>query len=269
MTDSNTFPKIMGIINVTPDSFSDGGDNFAIENAYNKVKELVACGADIIDIGGESTRPGADEVSADEEIRRTIPLIKKVKSEFPLLPISIDTTKIETAREAIIAGADIVNDISGLTFNPEIAELCAKYNKLLVLMHIKGKPRTMQDSPHYDNCTAEVFDFLKERIEFARSKGVQNIIADVGIGFGKTLEHNLELLRNHDVFTNLGVPLLLGISRKRFIGALLDIENPKERDCGTALIHSLLINKRIDIVRVHNVKLINDLRILHKSIFNI
>jgi len=170
------------------------------------------------------------------------------------------------ALEAAINGADMINDISGLTFCPEIADIAVKYNKSIVVMHIKGKPRTMQENPVYENCTNEVYDFLKERIDFAKSRGVKNIIADIGIGFGKTLEHNLELLRNHNVFTKLGVPLLLGISRKRFIGSLLSIDNPKDRDLGTVIIHALLLNKKIDIIRVHNVQLINNLKILHQSL---
>ncbi len=266
MPNTNIFPQIMGIINVTPDSFSDGGDNFTTESAYNKVIKMVENGADIIDIGGESTRPGANEVSTEEEIRRVIPLIKKVKATYPNLPISIDTTKAEVALEATINGANIINDISGLTFSPEIADIATKYNISIVLMHIKGKPRTMQESPTYQNCTEEVFDFLKERINYAKSRGVKNIIADIGIGFGKTTVHNLELIRNLNVFKSLGVPLLLGISRKRFIGELLGIDNPKDRDYATALIHALLLNKNIDIIRVHNVKLLSDLKKLNQSL---
>ena len=262
----NIFPQIMGIVNVTPDSFSDGGDNFSLDSAFNRVVELVNSGADIIDIGGESTRPGAEDVTIREEIIRVIPLIKKIKSIYPNLQISIDTTKAEVALEAVISGVDIINDISGLTFSPEIADIAAKFNKSIVIMHIKGNPRTMQDNPTYNNCTIEVFNFLKDRIDFAKSRGVKNIIADVGIGFGKSFDHNLELLRNHKEFTKLEVPLLLGISRKRFIGSLLGIDNPKDRDIATALIHSLMLSKNIDIIRVHNVQLINNLKILHQSL---
>lgn len=264
MFSQNNKPLIMGILNVTPDSFSDGGKYYAHSLALEKAEQIIADGADIIDIGGESTRPGADEVDEAEEIKRVIPVIEEIRKTHKDITISVDTTKYEVAKLAVDAGADIINDISGLNNDIRLAELSAKYDKWLVLMHIKGKPRTMQNNPHYDNPVREIFEELKQKIEFAKSKGVKKIIADVGIGFGKTYEHNIELLKNHSEFAKLGVPLLLGISRKSFIGKMLGIKNPEKRDLPTLLIHALLISQNTDIIRVHDIKPYIEL----KKIFN-
>ncbi len=257
------FPKIMGILNVTPDSFSDGGKYNSLEKAIARAEKMIRDGADIIDIGGESTRPGADEVSPEEEIERVIPVISSIKKKFPGIEVSCDTTKHEVANAAIAEGADIINDISGLDFDERLAHLVAKYNKSLVIMHIQGRPRTMQNNPVYKNVVEDIFSILEKKIAFAKSIGVKNVIADVGIGFGKTVEHNIELLKNYDRFNGLKVPLLLGISRKSFIAKTLGIENPEKRDVPTALIHSLLIKKNIDIIRVHDVAMHNMLRQLN------
>jgi dihydropteroate synthase len=261
-----SFPKIMGILNVTPDSFSDGGKFNNLTSSIIRAKELIADGADIIDIGGESSRPGADEVDALVEIDRTAPLIKAIREFEPKIPISIDTTKAETALAAVKAGADIINDISGLSFEPDLADIAAKYDKSLVVMHIKGNPRTMQNNPEYKDLFQEVYDFLRNSIYLARTKGVHKIYADLGIGFGKTVDHNYELLRRHDEYLSLGVPMLLGISRKSLIGKFLNIESPLDRDAETAIIHTLMLEKQIDIIRVHNVKLHSNLRKLYAKL---
>jgi len=261
----NTFPKIMGILNVTPDSFSDGGKFRRFEDAVTQALRMLDEGADLIDIGGESTRPGALPVEAKEEIERIIPVIKSVKTLRPDAIISVDTVKYEVAEAALNTGAGIINDISGLDFDSNKADLAAARNVPLILMHIQGVPRNMQHNPVYDDVVLEVFDSLKEKIQLARNKGVNEVIADVGIGFGKTLEHNISLLKNLAKFHELKVPLLLGISRKSFIGKLLGIETPEDRDTATAILHSILLRSKIDIIRVHNVRLIYQLKILFET----
>ncbi len=256
--------KIMGILNITPDSFSDGGDFYNLNDALSQVEKLVKDGADIIDVGGESTRPNSEQISANEEIRRVIPVISEIHKNFPEIVISIDTTKYVVALAALDEGATMINDISGLGDDARLAELASRFNAGLIIMHIQGTPQTMQVNPHYQDVVGEVFVHLNSRIELAQHIGVQQIWADVGIGFGKTLQHNLELLRNLEYFQKLNVPLVLGISRKGFIGKILGIDDPKERDVATALFHSLLIHNKIDIVRVHNAKYLNQLRILNE-----
>ncbi len=243
----------MGILNITPDSFSDGGDFSNADAAYNHAIALQKAGADIIDIGGESSRPGALGISPQEEIGRVIPVIARLKEKVPDITISIDTTKFEVAELAIKAGADIINDISGLGSDTRLAELAAKHNRTLIIMHMQGTPREMQNSPQYDNVVEDIYNSLDSKIALARQCGVESIIADVGIGFGKTVEQNLILLNNLNRFKALGVPMLLGISRKSFIGKMLGIDNPSERDTATAFIHSLLPGFGGDIIRVHNV----------------
>ena len=257
------FPKIMGILNVTPDSFSDGGEYLNQDNALAKALEMISDGADIIDIGGESTRPGSDPVDVEEEIKRIVPIVEAIRKAEPNIKISVDTSKSKVALAAIKAGADMINDISGLTRDSKLAEVVAKFDKELVIMHIKGTPKNMQKNPTYDDVVEDVYEFLSQQIEYAKSCGVTKIFADVGIGFGKNLEHNLDLLRGHGSFKQLGVPMLLGISRKSFIGELCDIENPKDRDVETALLHSLMLGKNVEIIRVHNVKLHATLRDLY------
>ncbi|MFA6569877.1 MAG: dihydropteroate synthase [Bacteroidota bacterium] len=265
---SGIFPKIMGIINVTPDSFSDGGFFFEREKAIEHGLQLIEEGADMIDIGGESTRPGSLPVSEEEELNRVIPVITGILKHYPDATISIDTTKPKVAKESIKNGAKIINNVFGISKNDELCEIASRYNATLILMHIQGSPKIMQENPVYNNVVEDVFNELNQAIKHARSKGVKNIIGDVGIGFGKTLEHNLELLKNHQTFTKLGVPLLLGISRKSFIGKVLGIEASEERDIATALYHSLLLKAKADIIRVHNVKLISMLMQINNSINN-
>ncbi|MEI6089594.1 MAG: dihydropteroate synthase [bacterium] len=258
----------MGILNLTPNSFSDGGKYQTFKQAITHAVSMIESGADIIDIGGESTRPGAPEVSEQQEIDRVIPVVEELKKLYPELVLSIDTTKSKVALEALKLGADIINDISGLQFDEKIAEYVAEYNKALIIMHIKGVPRTMQVNPEYCDCTQEVFDFLQNKINLAKSFGVKKVIADIGIGFGKTYQNNWELLRNLSKFEELNVPLALGISRKTFIGILFNIPEPAKRDVETAFIHSLLLDKKVDIIRVHNVELYKKIRDIYYLLNN-
>ena len=253
--------KIMGILNATPDSFSDGDSNNTPHILFQRAIEMIEKGADIIDIGGETTKPFSDPTPPDIELQRVLPVLKLIKQNFPNITTSIDTRKYEVAEECLKAGADMINDVSGLQHNPEIAELVAKYDASLVIMHSKETPKTMQNAPTYNDVVAEVYAFLDEKIKFAREKGVKNIIADVGIGFAKTTQHNITLLNNLSHFRALKVPLLLGISRKRFIGEITGISEPKERDTATMLFHSYLqANNPVDIIRVHNVPLAVEFR---------
>jgi len=260
------FPHIMGILNVTPDSFSDGALYFNTSYAVEKALELIDEGADIIDIGGESTRPGAIAVSIEEEIERVIPVITEIKKLRPSAKISIDTTKSQVAKQALDLGVDIINDISGLSFDEKIADLVAEYDAGLVIMHIKGKPRTMQVNPHYDDLISEVHQYLESKIKFAKEKGINKIWFDVGIGFGKTVEDNITLLKNLNKFDNLNANQLIGISRKSFIGKLLNIESPRERDLPTLLFHSLLLQNNIDTIRVHSVKEYQTLKQIYNTL---
>lgn len=259
--------KIMGILNVTPDSFSDGGDNIEIPDIIKSIEEMVGENVDIVDVGGESTRPGSEQVPLDEEIIRVIPIIKLIKKEYPQLKLSVDTTKYEVAKAALDHGADYINDISGLQFEPRFAELAYEYNAGLIIMHIQGNPKVMQTNPVYDNVIEEVYNFLNEKVALAKSYGVKKIWIDVGIGFGKSSEHNITLLKNLEKFNSIGVPQLVGLSRKSFLGKLLNINNPKDRDLATVLTHSLLLTKGIDIIRVHNVGYLNTLRKLIKVFY--
>lgn len=246
---------IMGILNVTPDSFSDGGQFAGRDAAVAHARTLAADGADIIDIGGESTRPGALPLSEDEELRRVIPVIERVVSETPV-PVSIDTYKSGVARKALAAGASIVNDISGLRFSPDMAAIVADHGASLVLMHIKGTPRDMQTNPVYGDVVVEVMEYLDESAAMALKAGVgrDRILIDPGIGFGKTLQHNLEIISRLDEFKALGFPIVMGTSRKRFIGAVLNIAEPKDRVEGTAATIALSIERGAQVIRVHDVK---------------
>jgi dihydropteroate synthase len=243
---------VMGVVNVTPDSFSDGGKFYEIDRAVERAKELINAGADIIDIGGESTRPFSDPIPLEEELKRTIPVIEAIR-DFSDIPISIDTTKAEVARRALAAGADMVNDVSALRFDPEMVKVVAEHGVPVVLMHMLGTPKTMQQKPHYDCLFGEILTFLQERIQFAVKGGVsrEQIIIDPGIGFGKTVTHNLRLIRDLDVFNILERPILLGLSRKRFIGAILN-RPVEERELGTAVANTIGIMAGAHIVRVHD-----------------
>jgi len=245
---------IMGILNVTPDSFSDGGLHFDKTSAVDRGLRMFDAGADIIDIGGESTRPGSEPLPLGEELRRVIPVIESLSAKVTV-PISIDTYKAEVARRALDAGASIVNDISGLRFDPGMAGVVSAYKVPVVVMHIKGSPRNMQQSPVYEDLIPEILDYLRGSIGIALEAGVseEKIIIDPGIGFGKTFDHNLEILHNLDRFALLGRPVLIGPSRKAFIGRILDNAPPQERIYGTAAAVAISIMKEANIIRVHDV----------------
>jgi dihydropteroate synthase len=247
-------PVIMGIVNVTPDSFSDGGRFFKTDDAIGLGLLLAKEGADILDIGGESTRPGSDPVTIDEERARVIPVIDGLKEAGIEIPISIDTRRLEVAEEAVKAGAEIVNDVSALRDSPDLAKFCAKKNLGLVLMHMLGMPKTMQEAPHYHDVIREVGSFLRQRLRFAMEAGIEEerIVLDPGIGFGKLLEHNLRILRDCHEFLSLGRPILIGPSRKRFIGELLDTKE-NERVAGTIGACAAAYMSGARIFRVHDV----------------
>ncbi len=247
-------PYVMGILNTTPDSFSDGGKFQNYEAAVDHAVSMIDEGADFLDIGGESTRPGSEPVSIDEELKRTIPVIKGIKKLRPDAVISIDTTKFEVAKKALENGASIVNDISALTFDKNIASLVQKSQAGIVLMHIKGTPRNMQDSPKYDNMIREVYDFLYEQTNFAVQKGIKKIFVDPGIGFGKRVEDNFEILKRLEDFKSLGFPILIGLSRKSFIGKTLDTPI-EQRDVPSTILESISVLNSARIIRTHNVKL--------------
>jgi dihydropteroate synthase len=243
---------LMGVLNVTPDSFSDGGLFFDKEKAISHGLRLVEEGADIIDIGGESTKPGSKPLELEEELRRVIPVIKSISAEVDV-PISIDTYKSTVARKAIEAGAEMINDISGLNFDPSLAEVASKENIPLVLMHIRGTPETMQKNVHYDSLFSEILQYLKDSIQRAESAGVdpRQIIIDPGIGFGKTVEDNLLIIKNLHEFRILGKPILLGTSRKSFIGKILNAE-VGERLEGTLSSITVGVLNGANIIRCHD-----------------
>jgi dihydropteroate synthase len=247
-------PLIMGVINVTPDSFSDPGRFFDFNAALSQARTLAAAGADFLDIGGESTRPYAEPVPLEEELRRVIPLIEAIAGEIPLT-ISIDTYKAAVARAALKAGAGLINDISALRFDPDMARLAAEARVPVVLMHMQGTPRDMQRHPHYDDLLGEIRAFFQERLEFASAHGIPEelLILDPGIGFGKTWQHNLEILNRLDVFLDLGRPLLVGPSRKAFIGHILGLPAGAERDIGTLGAIAAAVLRGARIIRTHNV----------------
>ncbi len=244
---------LMGILNVTPDSFSDGGMFFTPDKAISHGIDLVSQGADIIDIGGESTRPGAKPLPEDEELRRVIPVIEGLSARIDV-PISIDTYKSSIAERAIEAGAQMINDISGLKFDPEMADVAAKHDVPIVLMHIRGTPEVMQSDVHYDCLLTEIMEYLEEGIEIAEEAGVDTnqIIVDPGIGFGKTVDHNLKIIHHLAELKSLGKPIMLGVSRKSFIGKILDAE-VDQRIEGTLASISAAIMNGANILRVHDV----------------
>ncbi|MBV7377926.1 dihydropteroate synthase [Maritimibacter dapengensis] len=248
-------PRVMGILNVTPDSFSDGGDHSDLGVAVARAR-IMSGECDIIDIGGESTRPGAGEVPAAEEIARVVPVIAAIREAGISTPISIDTRKARVADAALDAGANMVNDVSAFEFDPELADLCAERDVSVCLMHAKGLPETMQIRPTYEDVVGEVMDHLMARIAFATSRGVrrERIVTDPGIGFGKTLDHNLTLLRHLTVFHDLGLPVLLGASRKRFIGVIGDAEAAKDRLGGSLAVALYGAARGMHILRVHDTK---------------
>ena len=260
----NPWPKgwgqktcIMGIINLTPDSFSDGGDLNSEEKVLDQVNKFLHNGVDVIDLGAQSTRPGADEVGSTVEIKRLIPYLNLIKSEYPDVLISIDTFNSEVAYEALLNGANWINDVTGGRRDKEILDVVSKFNCPFVITHSRGNSKNMNELSKYENLLSEVKGSLEILINNALEKNIskQNIILDPGIGFSKDINQNLEILRNLDVFKKLHLPILIGASRKRFIGEILDEINPKERDIGTLAISCLCSKFNIDIVRVHNVEM--------------
>jgi dihydropteroate synthase len=248
------FPAIMGIVNVTPDSFSDGGQFFAADDALAQALTLVREGAAIVDIGGESTRPGSELVTLDEELRRVLPVVEALAGSVGV-PISVDTMKAGVARRTLAAGAALINDVSALRFDDELVDVVAETGCPVCLMHMQGMPKTMQEDPRYDDVVDEVLGFLEERMAFALARGVreEQIMVDPGVGFGKTVAHNLALLDGLERFSALGRPVLLGASRKRFLGAILGAE-PAGRAIGTVATTVMGYLAGAHVFRVHDVK---------------
>jgi len=246
---------VMGVVNATPDSFSGDGLFNAPEIAVEQALRMARDGADVIDIGGESTRPGSEPVSPEEETRRVLPVIKGIRKASPI-PISIDTYKSQVAQKALDEGADVINDISGLRFDPEMAGIAARHGAPVIVMHIKGSPRDMQKHPAYDALMPEIMDYLRGSIWKALDAGIpeDRIIIDPGIGFGKTFDHNLEILRNLSELISLEKPILTGVSRKAFIGYILGGAPPEERLEGTLAAIAVAVANGADIVRVHDVR---------------
>jgi len=247
-------PRLMGILNVTPDSFSDGGQHFDPDIALAHARAMAAQGADILDVGGESTRPGATEVPEAEEIRRTAPVIAAIRAQSAL-PISIDTRKAAVARAAHQAGATLVNDVAGFTFDPLLAPFCAAAGLPVCVMHAQGTPEIMQTDPRYDNVALDIYDYLSSRVAALEKAGIPRarILVDPGIGFGKTLEHNLALLHNLALFHGLGCPVLLGASRKRFIGTVGGRAEARHRAPGSIAVALAGVAQGAQLLRVHDV----------------
>ena len=259
---------LMGVLNVTPDSFSDGGEFHTTKAALAQAQYLIASGADILDIGGQSTRPGAAEISPEEELNRVIPIIKAIR-EFSAIPISVDTTRAEIARACVATGADIVNDISGATFDAKMLSVVAELGVPIVLMHIRGTPATMQKMTDYEDLIGEIYQFIENRIAAAIEVGIdkQNIIIDPGIGFAKNYQQNLELIRRISYFCSLQCPILVGVSRKSFIGQILNQPDPKQRVWGTGAACCAAISFGADILRVHDVKEMRDIARVADAIY--
>lgn len=250
--------KVMAILNCTPDSFSDGGKYINSEAALEGIAQMVASGASIIDVGGESTRPGSDPVSVSEELQRVIPILEKAIPLFPDTLFSVDTTKFEVAQAALLAGVHFVNDVSGLRKEPRFPELCTESNAGLIIMHSIGDPKTMQNAPSYTDVVSEVRDYLVQKAEVARKAGVSCVIIDPGIGFGKSLEHNLSLIKHTSAFVKTGYPVLMGVSRKSMFGQLLDGRPASGRVTATVTAHLFSILQGASIIRVHDVQEASD-----------
>ncbi|WP_189640705.1 dihydropteroate synthase [Paramylibacter ulvae] len=248
-------PAIMGVLNVTPDSFSDGGQHNDRLGAISRAMQMIGQGADIIDVGGESTRPGADFVDNSEEINRTIPVIAGLKLAKIPAPISIDTRKAEVAKAAIDAGAELFNDVTALSFDPDSITLAGTKKPFVCLMHASGDPKTMQDNPQYDNVLLDVYDYLSTRVDACVAAGVprKNIIVDPGIGFGKTRAHNIALIKGLSLFHGLGCPVLLGVSRKRFIGEITGEQDAAKRAVGSVAVALNGLSQGVQIIRCHDV----------------
>lgn len=247
-------PRMMGILNVTPDSFSDGGKFDELKAGVQHAADMQSAGADIIDIGGESTRPGAKLVDIDEEIARTAPVISAIRANSDV-PISIDTRKAKVGQHAVEAGASLINDVSAFEFDPKLADVAGASGLPVCLMHALGTPDVMQDDPRYGDVVLDVYDYLADRIAVANAAGIPSskIMIDPGIGFGKTQEHNLLLLRKISIFHSLGCPILLGVSRKRFIGAIGGAEDAPDRTAGSVAVAMAAVSQGVQMLRVHDV----------------
>lgn len=260
--------KIMGILNLTPNSFSDGGEYLEIEKAINHAIDMIEDGADIIDIGAQSTKPKADLVSVIYEIEKIAPIVTALKTAYPHIEISVDTMSLGCAKAAIDAGCDIINDVSFLA-NTEFASLCAKHNKKLVIMHSRGDSKTMDELVQYENIIDEIYQELDKKARLAQSFGLpkENIIIDVGFGFAKTIEQNFTLLKRIEEFKSLGYPVLAGLSRKRFMQDTINTKEPKDADFISAMAASYLMEKDIEYIRVHNVSLTSQARKLNDRLY--
>ncbi|MEX0778865.1 MAG: dihydropteroate synthase [Balneolales bacterium] len=262
-------PMVMGVLNVTPDSFSDGGTYINSDTACHRVEAMICEGASIIDIGGESTSPGSDLITKKEELERVTPVLKAVVSRFPDTFFSIDTTKYEVGKAALDHGVHIVNDVSGLQKEPGLAKLCAEYDATLVIMHSQGNPKTMQKSPFYKDVVQEVNAFFAKQAAQAQQDGCKKIVLDPGIGFGKKLHHNITLLANLDKFHVHGLPLMIGASRKASIGQILNDRAVEGRLAGTLAVHYDAMIKGCKIIRVHDVKEAFDTILIYNAIHSL
>ena len=257
-------PKVMGILNLTPDSFYDGGVHNEINKIENHVNMMVEDGMDILDIGGYSSKPGAKNISVDEELSRVIPILKHIRKIFPELVISIDTFRSKIASASLNEGADIINDISGGTLDKNMMSVVAKNNCPYILMHMQGNPQNMQNDPSYENVTLEIIQYLAQRIKIAHDNNIVDIIVDPGFGFGKTLEHNFEILNNLEKFNVLDTPILAGFSRKSMIYKTLKTSSEKALN-GTSSLNTIALTKGAKILRVHDVKEAKECIILHEK----
>ena len=260
-------PKVMGILNITPDSFYDGGKFKDDQKIKNHINKMINDGMDILDIGGYSSRPGASEVSISEELERVIPTLIFIKKNFKNLIISVDTFRSEVAKASLIEGADIINDISAGVFDSKMMDVISKFNCPYILMHMKGNPRNMQNSPKYKHTAVEIIQFLAERIKVARKKNIVDIIVDPGFGFGKTVEHNFEILNNLENFKALDAPLLTGFSRKSMIFKTLKTTSNEALN-GTSSVNTIALMKGANILRVHDVKEAKECIILYEKTIN-
>lgn len=259
-------PRIMGILNATPDSFSDGGEFNSTESALGRIGLMVSQGAAIIDVGGESTRPGSEPVPEQEEVARITPILKEAIRRFPDTLFSIDTTKYAVAEKALQLGVHFVNDISGLQQEPRLAALCAQHRAGYMLMHSQGNPKTMQDDPQYDDVVQDIRAFFRRQARQAEEAGVRALVLDPGFGFGKTQAHNIALLKNLDTFRELGYPLLVGASRKSMIGRMLNDRPVDDRLTGTVAVHYHALLKGANILRVHDVKEAKDSILVYNAL---
>ena len=257
----------MGIINATPDSFSDGGKFNTVESALARAEQMASEGVTIIDIGGESTRPGATPINSETELTRVLPLVKEISKRFPTLDISIDTYKSDVAEQCIDCGATIINDISGGMFDNNMLKLASQKHVPIVIMHTTGKPQVMQNNIHYSDVMSDVKNHLENRINEAHDTGVTKIILDPGIGFGKTFEHNIEIIKEIAQFKSLNCPILIGVSRKSFLGKVLDLQI-EERETATVITEAFSLINGADIIRTHNTALASQLLTLYKLLRN-